>query len=230
MDNPATDFELKKHAITKKVAEYFKTNDEDSVSVKDLKKIIKDAQKAEKIHQWSFVAGEKSIYFPTQAITAAEIEEILDNQDIERREFLDDEALLSFLRHEYVHLEVLLSTDGLHELYAKHLTNLEMMATHSEKLATRLKNKRKTKQETLKAAKSRQAQAESGALNPSSHKAIEQTTGPEYTEKCLVRNEKKILKKRPPPKKKKVFFFFGGGLFFQFFFSQIFYNYILFIL
>ena len=213
MDDPATIFQLKKQAITKKVADYFKTHDEGSAKAKDLKKIIKDAQKVEKIQIWCFIPGAKSIYFPTESVSDDTIEEILENKAIPREEFVDDKALVSFLFHDFIHLEIMLATDGINELYAKHLKNLEKMASASEKKTITLTNRKKSREKTLLGAKERQAQAERGELNPESHKSIKETTGEEYTQKCMVSYENKIRAKKHPPKKKKNFFFLGGCFF-----------------
>ena len=228
MDDPATVFQLKKQAITKKVADYFKTHNEGSAKAKDLKKIINEAQKVEKIQQWVFLPVAKSIYFPTESVSDETIDEILENPAIPREEFVDDVALLSYLRHDYLNLEVLLSTDGISNLYAKHLKNLEKMASASEKKTIELTNRKRSREKTFLGAKERQAQAERGELNPESHKSIKETTGEEYTQKCLVSNNNK----NSPPKKKKIYFLGGAflrGKFCKFFFFFLSYPYITFL-
>ena len=109
-----------------------------------------EEQAKKSFSQWYFDLDSvrSPIYFPNNEITQDTFKDFFSNPQIAHKKF-NDETFMEFINHEYVHAEVLLSTDNVEKLFEKHLHNIDAMIDYSKTAAYRLARQKKTRAERL---------------------------------------------------------------------------------
>ena len=146
---------------------------------------IKNAQTSEQFHLW-FASDDMRVYFPNNEITAdSTFDKMMTDLSIEKFVAEDDETFLDFVYKEFQYSEILLSSDGMMELYKKHIENLSTLHNIAKVQYSASREASKTKKRLVERTTIRVREDIAGTLNLSRPNVAE-TTNVQYLKDCKV--------------------------------------------
>ena len=183
-DHDDTKFALKRQKITKEVSEYFK--EQDTYNQEEVRDVIRKSQTLNKFHLWYFDSEtDMSVYFPKNEVSESTYDDLMGTSEVPKYVFEDEESFLNFVAKEFTYTEILLSSDGMMDLYKKHLSNIEFMHEVARKQYNLSREAAKTKKRLVDRADKRVADEQSGSLNTSIQN-IKKTANVQYLQECRV--------------------------------------------